>query len=195
MSAFRSADFLKIMLTEVTNQNPLEPQDSGKLVDNMQKLQELANTTYTKFRSDITWGQNLMHQTVSVAQQAIDPGEKEKLTNKGLKPDVGFGQVAGIVSSFRVVDQQVYVTVNDHDYPIDNVRQIIPETTSPGYLASMADQLLGKTVVFKDSTATGGTASGQVTSVMPEVDGSLSLQVGDKKVPYKDILQIGIVGG
>lgn len=189
MSAFRSADFLKILLTEVTNQNPLEPQDSSKMVESMQKLQELANTTYQKFRGDIDWAQNMIHQTVSVQQSALDPKEEEALKNKGLKPDVGFQQVQGVVTSFRVVDQTVYVTVKDKDYPIDNVKQIVPDTANGGYLASMADQLLGKNVVFKSQN---GNSSGQVTAVMTEADGSLSLEVGGKKVPYNDVVQIGV---
>jgi flagellar hook assembly protein FlgD len=187
--AFRNADFLKIMLAEVTNQNPLEPQETSKLVDNMQKLQELANTTYQKFRGDIDWAQNMIHQTVSVQQSALDPKEEEALKNKGLKPDVGFQQVQGVVTSFRVVDQTVYVTVKDKDYPIDNVKQIVPDTANGGYLASMADQLLGKNVVFKGQN---GNATGQVTAVMAEADGSLSLEVGGKKVPYDSVIQIGV---
>ena len=37
--AFRDADFLAIMLAELANQDPFEPQETSKLVDNMRKLQ------------------------------------------------------------------------------------------------------------------------------------------------------------
>ena len=190
MSAFRSADFMKILLTEVTNQNPMDPQDSSKMVESMQQLQTLANTQYQAFRGDITWAQNLLHQTVSVQQQALDPAQKEALTAKGLKPDVGYAQVSGLVTSFRVVDQTVYVTVADKDYPISNVKQIVPDTSIASYMAQMADQLLGKNVVYKDAVK--GTGNGTVTAVMTETDGSLALEVGGKKVPYKNVIQIGV---
>ena len=78
-SAFRNADFLKIMLNELQNQNPLEPQDTGKLVENMQKLQDLANTTYSKFRNDIRWAQDLVGKSVEVQQVQGTPKEGRDL--------------------------------------------------------------------------------------------------------------------
>jgi len=191
--AFRNADFLKIMLAEVTNQNPLEPQETSKLVDNMQKLQELANTTYAKFRDDIKWAQNLNGQSVSVQQQALDPKQKEALVNKGLTPDVGYQQVTGKVTGFRVVDQVVYLQIGNHDYPADNVRQVLPESSGPNYLATMADQLLGKRVVYFKPD--GSAANGLVTSVSLDDKQELQLEVGGQRVPYKDVKQIGVAGG
>jgi len=191
--AFRNADFLKIMLAEVTNQNPLEPQETGKLVDNMQKLQELANTTYAKFRADIRWAQDLTGQTVSVQQQPLDPKQKEALTNKGLNPDVGFQQVTGKVTGFRVVDQVVYLQVGKYDYPSDNVKQILPDNHEAQYLATMADQMLGKQVVY--SKADGSAGSGKVTSLSYNDQHELMLEVGGERVPYKNIKQIGVAGG
>ncbi len=190
--AFRNADFLKIMLAEVTNQNPLEPQETSKLVDNMQKLQELANTTYQKFRGDINWAENLMGQTVSVQQQALDPKQKEALTNKGLNPDIGFQQVSGKVTGFRVVDQVVYVQVGAHDYPTDNVKQIVPDNHNAQYLATMADQMLGKTVVYTKADGTAG--NGKITSVSYDKDSELVMEIGSERVPYKNIKQIGVAG-
>ncbi len=190
--AFRNADFLKIMLAEVTNQNPLEPQETSKLVDNMQKLQELANTTYAKFRADIRWAQDLTGQTVSVQQQALDPKQKEALTNKGLNPDVGYQQFTGKVTGFRVVDQVVYLQVGSHDYPSDNVKQILPENHEAQYLATMADQMLGKQVVF--SKADGSLGNGKVTSLSYDDKHELMLEVGGERVAYKNVKQIGITG-
>ena len=89
--AFRNADFLKIMLSELAHQDPMQPQETSKIVENMQKLQELANTQYTKFRADIGWGQQLMGKTVNVQQMMIGESEKQKLINAGVRPDVGYG--------------------------------------------------------------------------------------------------------
>jgi flagellar hook assembly protein FlgD len=95
LQAFRNADFLKIMMAEVTNQDPLQPSDTSKMVDNLQKLQDLANSTYSKFRADIKWANDLMGQTVQVQQQSIDEKKATSQKDKGLKPDVGFGLVNG----------------------------------------------------------------------------------------------------
>ncbi len=191
-SAFRNADFLRIMMTEITNQNPLDPQDTGKLVENVQKLQDLANSTYQKFRADLTWGQQLIGQTVSVQQQALSPTEKQAQLDKGLKPDVGFGQVSGKVTSFRTIDQKVYITVGDKDYPMDNVRQIVPQAQQSQYLATMADQLLGKQVAYLN--ATGTLTSGKVTSVKYDKDSNLQLEVGGQSVNFDKVTQIGVAG-
>lgn len=188
--AFRNADFLKIMLAEVTSQSPFDPQDTGKLVENMQKLQELANTTYQKFRADIQWGQDLMGKQVSVQQMPISPAEKEALVNKGLAPDVGYQQVSGKVESFRVVDQAVYVTVGGKDYPIDNLKQIVPQQTSTD-LAGVADRLIGKQVVFHRDAIT-DTGNGKVTSVALDNKGGLLIEVGGESIPYENLIQIGI---
>ena len=189
-SAFRNADFLKIMMTEITHQNPLDPSDTGKLVDNVQKLQDLANTTFQKYRDDITWGQQLIGQTVSVLQQALSPAEKQSQLDKGLKPDVGFAQVAGKVTSYRTVDQKVYVTVGDKDYPMDNVKQIVPDGQHSQYLATMADQLLGKNVAFINTA--GVQTSGKVTSVKYDAESNLLLEVGSESVNFNKVTQIGV---
>jgi hypothetical protein len=178
------------MMTEITHQSPLDPSDTGKLVDNVQKLQELANTTFQKFRADITWGQQLVGQTVSVLQQPLTPAEKQSQLDKGLKPDVGFKQIVGKVSSYRIVDQKVYLTVGDKDYPMDNVKQIVPDSQQSQYLANMADQLLGKSVAYLD--AKGLPASGKVTSVQYDKDSNLMLEIDKNSVNFNKVTQIGI---
>lgn len=188
--AFRSADFLKIMLTEVTSQSPFDPQDSGKLVENMQKLQDLANSTYAKFRNDVRWAQDLMGQSVSVSQQSLTPDEKQKLVNKGLRPDVGYAQIKGKIEGFRVVDEVVYMGVNGKDYPIDNVRQIVPKSKDEGYLAQMANQMLGKSVAYTDET--GATQSGTVKAVKWGDNDEIDLQIGDEAVNFNRVVQIGL---
>lgn len=188
--AFRQADFLKIMLAEVTSQSPFDPQETSKLVENMQKLQELANTTYEKFRSDIQWGQNLMGKEVRVQQMPITPAEQEKLVNKGLRPDVGYAQVQGRVESFRVVDESVYITIGGKDYPIDNLKQLIPQQNTTD-LSAVADRLLGKEVVYYEQ-ATATTGSGRVTSVALDNQGGILVEVGDTSVAYEDLIQIGL---
>lgn len=194
LSAFRSADFLKIMLSEISNQDPMSPQDTSKMVDNMQKLQELANSTYTKFRSDVEWAQNLMSQPVEIKQQgALDEKAKTSLINKGLNPDIGFASKSGMVKSFRVVGESVYVQVGDYDYPIDNVQQVLPKTKDPATLSRVADQLMGREVGYKDSM--GVTKQGAVTAVGWGEDGQVQLEIGGKTtIPYSGITAITIPG-
>ncbi len=188
--AFRQADFLKIMLAEVVNQNPLDPQDTGKLVDNMRKLQELANSTYQKFRTDITWAQDLTGKSVSVQQQALTPDEAQTQKDSGLKPDVGYQAVTGRVTGFRVVKEAVYVTVGDKDYPVDNIKQIIPERNDSRQLAEVANAVIGRKVFWTDDK--GVAASGTATDVSFSEDGSVRVSIGTATVvPFSKITRIG----
>ncbi len=190
--AFRNADFLKIMLAELSQQDPMQPQETSKIVENMQKLQELANTQYTKFRADIQWAQQLMGQTVNVQQMMIDDGERTKLVNAGLNPDVGYGNIDGKVTSFRQVGETVYVTINDHDYPIDNVKQVRPGASTsgndPDYLSGIAGNLLGRTVGYRLDNGT--MAQGKVTDVGYDTDGAVMLNINGLAIPYKNIVKI-----
>jgi hypothetical protein len=188
--AFRNADFLKIMLSELSNQDPLSPQETSKIVENMQKLQELANTQYTKFRADISWAQQLMGQTVNVQQMMISEGERQQLVNAGLRPDVGFGNLDGEVTSFRQVGETVYVSIGEFDYPIDNVKQVRPQAQAndPDYLTGIAGNLLGRNVGYRLDDGT--MAQGQVTHVGYDTAGEVVLNIAGQAIPYRNIIQI-----
>lgn len=189
--AFRNADFLKIMLSELAHQDPMQPQETSKIVENMQKLQELANTQYTKFRADLQWGQQLMGKNVNVQQQMIGEAEKQKLINAGLHPDVGFGNKDGKVTSFRQVGETVYVSIGDFDYPIDNVKQVRPDAETgndPDYLSNIAGNLLGRTVGYKLDD--GKMAQGKVTDVGYDTTGEVMLNINGLAIPYRNMVKI-----
>ena len=189
--AFRSADFMKIMLSELSHQDPFSPQETSKIVENMQKLQDLANTQYTKFRNDLNWAQQLMGQQVNVQQIMTDDAGKTKLIDAGLNPDVGYQNVTGTVSSYRQVGQQVYLSVAGHDYPVDNIRQVVPKANDPARLEEIANHLVGFKIGFwrKDAADTG---KGVVTNVAFGADNQVMLTVaGGEQVPYTHVQSIG----
>ncbi len=191
-AGFRNADFLKIMLGEIVNQDPLEPQETSKLVDNMRKIQELENSTYTNFRNDIRWAQDLMGKPINVQQFSGTDAQAKALSDKGVILDRGYATVNGKVDSFKVIDNQVYVTVGGKDYPINSVKQIRPETANPDHLAEMAAILLGTTVNYTKSDKT--TGNGVVKQVSMDSTGAIQLKVGDQTVPYTSVTSIGIAG-
>jgi flagellar basal-body rod modification protein FlgD len=190
--AFRNADFLKIMLSELSQQDPMKPQETSKIVENMQKLQELANTQYTKFRADLQWGQQLMGKNVNVQQQILTESQKQNLINAGLNPDVGYGNKDGVVNSFRQVGETVYVSIGDYDYPIDNVKQVRPDVqetgNDPDYLSNIAGNLLGRTVGYKLDNGT--MAQGKVTDVGYDSTGEVMLNINGLAVPYRNLVKI-----
>jgi flagellar hook assembly protein FlgD len=188
--SFRDADFMKIMLSEITQQDPFKPQETSKIVENMQKLQELANVKYEKFRDDQKWARDIVGQSVSVQQAVMTDAELKEYTDKGLTPDRGFQSVSGEVESYRVVGESVWIQVGGKHYQIDNVKQIDPPQKDSTYLASLADGLLGRKVQY--ATEEGTRDEGVVTQVTLREQGAITLTVGGKEVPMNRVVRIGV---
>jgi len=189
--AFRQADFLAIMLSEVTNQDPLQPAETSKMVENMKSLQELANTSYTKFRNDVRWAQDMVGQTVNVTQLPATEAERTSLANKGLKPDVGYGNVDGRVESFRVVEEEVWVSIAGKDYPIDNIKQVRTQANDPDQLSRISSQIMGMRIKYWKDEVT-DRAEGIVSSVGYDLEGNVLLGVGNEYVKYDHMLAITV---
>lgn len=188
--SFREADFLAIMLTEITNQDPFQPTETAKLVEQMQQLQNLANSNYEKFRDDIGWAQDLMGQSVTVQQAGIPEGEADALRERGVNVDVGYGIVSGSVETYRTVGESVWVTVDGKDYPLDNVQRIDPPGARPGEMAGLADGLLGRNVTWiGDDGVT--PERGQVSDISWSADGAVTVTVGGERIPFERIRSIG----
>lgn len=185
--AFRQADFLRIMLAEITNQDPLQPTETSKMVENLKALQELANTTYRRFRDDLRWAQELVGKTVTVAQSPLTAAERTRLVNKGLLPDVGYATVDGRVEGFRVVDEQVWLSIGGKHYAIDKVQQIRPQGGGQD-LAALAP-LVGMRARYLPDEG-GAAREGAVRGVMLGDDGQARLQVGDAQVPLARLLAL-----
>lgn len=191
-SAFRDADFLAIMLAELSNQDPFEPMETSKLVENMQKLQELANTRFERFRNDLRWAQELIGKEVTVNQAGLAEDEVKALRDRGLNPDVGYGVVNGTIGSYRVIGENVWVNIDDKDYKIDNVQRIEPRSSVDTKL-DLANNLLGFFVSFSADTS-GKQGAGIVSDVQWDAAGDVFLSVDGKFVDYNKVTSIGLPG-
>lgn len=190
LAGFRDANFMKIILTEVTNQDPMNPSDTSKMVESMQQLQSLANTNYEKFRADVTWGQGLVGQMISVGQMGITEAQAKSYRDAGLNVDIGYNNINGRVESFKVINQSVWTTVNGKDYPVDNIKQVHSDTYNTQALTDTAQRLLGTTVKYT-SSATGGSSTGVVTSVGYDDAGKIALGIDNKGyIKYDALLAI-----
>lgn len=190
-SAFRDADFLSIMLTEITNQDPLAPAETSKLVENMRQLQELANARFQKYRGDLTWAQNLVGQSVTVMQANVSESEAKILYERGLQPDVGYREVQGTIETYRVMGETVWLTIGGKDYPIDNLQRIEPAARDQSQLATLADSLLGRRVGWIDPASNQFTR-GRVDDIRWTTDGSVMLRVDGQDLPFDLVRSIGL---
>lgn len=89
-SELSSGEFLKIMLTELTNQDPFKPQDSGALLEQMSSLRNIESQLQLQEKLDALVLQN------GISSAAVFIGKEIE----GL--DAGNDQVTGIVTSVRV---------------------------------------------------------------------------------------------
>ena len=183
-ASLREADFMAIMLSEITNQDPFEPTETGKMVENMQKLQELTNANFEKFRDDIRWAQDLVGKEVTANQAYLTEREVQGLKDRGVDPELGFGVVEGRIDSYKVIGETVWVSVDDKDYKIDNIQQIKPPGADNMGNTNLADSLLGKQVTYIDDTLV--PVTGTVERVTWNGD-DINLTVDGKSVPFTSI--------
>ena len=183
-ASLREADFMAIMLSEITNQDPFEPTETGKMVENMQKLQELTNSKFEKFRDDIRWAQDLVGKDVTANQSFLTAAQEQGLKNRGVDPAIGFGLTEGRIDSYKVVGETVWVSIDDKDYSIDNIQQIKPPGTDNMGNTNLADSLLGKKVTYIDDSLI--PVTGTVERVTWTGD-EINLTVHGKSVPFTSI--------
>lgn len=190
--AFGDADFLSIMLTEITNQDPLAPSDTSKMVESMRQLQVLANTQNEKFRSDVEWAQKMVGSVVNVTQVNAGEAELKEYKDAGLNPDVGYGNKDIRVQGFMVVDQQVWLTTDDgKNYPVDNIKQVRNDSFDTDALVEASNRLLGMRVGYL-SGVNGERKEGVVSSVGYDDQGRVVLGVNGGYVRYDDVVAITV---
>lgn len=192
-AALQNANFMQIMLAEITTQDPTQPEDTSQMVQEMESMQQLANTQAQAYQDNLKFAQQMVGQQVNVQQQQLSAADQATEQSEGLNPNVGSGTVTGTVTSFKDINQSVYVTVGGYDYPIANVTQVMPAGNNPNTLSTVAQQMLGTTVGWNQSataTTAASSGSGVVTGVSFDSNGNVQLTVGSQQVPYSAITQI-----
>jgi len=108
-------DFIKLMITEMQNQDPLNPMDNGQLLQQLSSMQSINSTTkLTSTLDAVLLGQNLANAGALIGK-----------TINGLTAD---GEdVTGTVEQATLVGNVPYLNVGDKSVPISNVRYIMPE--------------------------------------------------------------------
>jgi flagellar basal-body rod modification protein FlgD len=106
--------FLKLLITQLKNQDPMNPQDSSQFVaelaqfSSLEQMTSLSKKMETVLESSVT---NLLGRTVTVADPTTDTGFLE-------------GTVSGVV---YYADGPA-VTVNGKDYPLTQIQNVkLPE--------------------------------------------------------------------
>ena len=154
--ALNSQDFLEIMITELTNQDPLEPMSNQDLLNQMSAIQQLdSNQSMTKsFEHLVSQLQNLMLR------------EQFSASSKLIGSVVTGVSAYGVVSSGTVVG--VLVSEDDVALRLDT-GEILSMDDLSAVDSQQTSDMVGSIVM--GTTVDGRNAVGQVESVVVDEDG------------------------
>jgi flagellar basal-body rod modification protein FlgD len=148
-------DFLKLMITQLQHQNPLEPMDNTEYISQMASFSSLEqmsnlNTSFEKMAAlwsdylipQMQWQQaaQVLGKTVTYQNPSSEEGAPEFLT--------------GLVDSVLARDGQIFFMINDTEISMDSVTQIWAQSDSSlDLLEDIRDQvkdLLGNMEMTED---------------------------------------------
>lgn len=179
--------FLQLLVTQLKNQNPLEPMDNTEFIAQMAQFSSLeqAQNTNKTIKADSAY--NLVNKLVKANH--VDPKTNE------------ITQVVGEVSMVRVDGDKVYLKVDGIEVLYDDVKEVTDlispfdqmQAINQNFQMSSAFSLIGKDVkakVAKDSTGTEfEEVEGKVTGVRMN-EGKIYAQIGEEEVLLDTIYQV-----
>ena len=108
-----SGEFLNIMLTELTNQDPLQPNDTAAVLEQLSSLRNIESQVSLQEQLETMVMQNSISQASGMIGKVVE----------GL--DLGNDRISGVVTSVRVVDGEAELELDSgKTLPIDRVTAI-----------------------------------------------------------------------
>jgi flagellar basal-body rod modification protein FlgD len=113
-------DFLKLMIAELSNQDPMNPMDNSEMLQQLSQMSAIAsNDKLTETLGSVQLGQN-MATASSLLGQVI----------RGLD-DTG-GRAAGTVERVSIAEEEgIRVHVGAHSIKLKNIAEVLPADTDP----------------------------------------------------------------
>lgn len=123
-SDLKIEDFIKLMVTELQNQDPLNPTDNNQILQQMSQMQSINSTQKLNTTLDaVLLGQNLSNAGSLIGKTVVG------LTDKG-------DDITGKVDSVTVLSGTPRLVIGDESIALSNVRLILPpeaaDTTGDG---------------------------------------------------------------
>ncbi|MHC5109866.1 MAG: flagellar hook assembly protein FlgD [Planctomycetota bacterium] len=160
-----SDDFFKLLIAELTNQDPLEPMDNQDLLDQITSIRDIeSSASLTESLESLTGQQRLSAVSSIIGQYVMARSNAGGFTEQGIVVAVRFED-----------DDTVTLTLADGtELPLDEVATI----QSPD---QAAQSLLGQDVTAIDRRTAGSAApvQGQVTGLGLDADGGVLLDLNN----------------
>lgn len=179
--------FLKLLVTQLKNQNPLEPMDNTEFIAQMAQFSSLeqAQNTNKTIKADAAY---------SLVNKLVKANHADPKTNE-------ITQVVGEVSMVRIDGDKVYLKVDGIEVLYDDIKEVTDlispydqmQSLNQNFQTSSAFSLIGKDVKAKVPKNTAGTefneVAGNVTGIRMN-KGNIYVQIGEKEVLMDTIYQI-----
>lgn len=171
--------FLKLLVTQLRYQNPLEPMDDKEFISQMAQFSSLEQAQNTNKIARINSAYGMVGKLIS-ATISTETGELQ--------------EVAGIVDSARIIGNEAYLVVDSKEVPYESVKEVtdLINTVEQNSIMlqnirfNMAYSMLGKEVKAKRD---GVEIAGTVESIK-SVDGNIKLVVGEYQLSLDEIYEI-----
>ncbi|MCC6681703.1 MAG: hypothetical protein IT445_12450 [Phycisphaeraceae bacterium] len=113
-----SSDFIRVLMTELSNQDPLAPNDTAKLLEQLSSLRNIESQSTLEDTLKSLVLQNGVIQASGMIGKLV----------QGLS--VNGSQISGLVTSVRVVDGAAQLELDSGvSLPLENVQLITPAPT------------------------------------------------------------------
>ncbi len=113
-SQLQTQDFLKLLVTELANQDPLNPMDNTQILQQISQLREIqATELMTSTLESVLFGQNFTTANWLMGRNIL-----------GLTDDGQY--VTGIVDRVTLLGKEVQAHVGDHVINLRNIAEVLP---------------------------------------------------------------------
>jgi flagellar basal-body rod modification protein FlgD len=174
--------FLNLLVTQLKNQNPLEPMKDTEFISQMAQFSSLEQS------------QN-MNKTIKLDSAYNMVNKLVKATHKDEEGEVE--DIIGVVSMVRVDNDKILLKVDGVEVTLDEIKEVTDtispyeqmQTINQNFRMSSAFGLIGKDVKAKIADSTGKSfeeVAGIVESVRID-NGSIYVQVNEKEIPVESI--------
>lgn len=151
-------DFVKLLVTQLQNQNPMDPMKDSDLTQQVSAIQSLNSTTQLISTLD-TFGQN----------QSL--GAASSLIGREITGTVNSKDVTGVADKAVVDSGKVYVMVGDTKVPFDSITSVGPasssgtDSSSSNAISNLLNSLTGNSSSTNDSTS-GSSSTDQLQQML-----------------------------
>lgn len=174
-------NFFKLLMNEMTNQDPLEPTSNSEFVSQLASFSALQTNTDALYYNKVNYASGLAGKTVTVATQASTKDDLKIVT----------GMVTGVDISD---DNEIEITVNGQRFGIGSIMNVSDSgsTSATGSNGAFAVSLIGKNVTIAATNSKGETIidGGTVESIEVE-NGQYRIVMGGLSYPLSSVIKVG----